>query len=109
MDYVPSVSAVTDGLAPLSSNSRVKMRRMLLVVVALMVMAPAGVSAQQPTKCEANFDGDVSPGLSSEPTSGTFTSNGPTGSVVCDGPVNGKRPTGPGTWGRFGPLRHPGS
>ncbi|MGH8990146.1 MAG: hypothetical protein ACRDZ7_01300 [Acidimicrobiia bacterium] len=45
---------------------------------------------------------DFSPGFWREGNSGTLTTNGETGTVTCDGPVNGKQPTGPGTFGASG-------
>jgi hypothetical protein len=41
----------------------------------------------------------VSPGLTMSPSSGTFTSNGETGTLTCSGPVHGREPSGPGTIG----------
>ena len=84
-----------------------KTRIMFVIgILALGLMAPDGVQAQQkPTKCEARFDLDLSPGFWRDGNSGTLTTNGKTGKVVCDGPVNGKNPTGPGTFegsGRYG-------
>jgi hypothetical protein len=80
------------------------MRQRLLVVGVMVValLAPAGVSAQQATACEATVDIDMAPGLSSTASSGTFTSRGETGTVSCDGPVNGHQPSGPGTFGASG-------
>ncbi len=74
-------------------------RAVILGVLALALLVPAGVSAQQATNCKATVDLVLTPGLSNEPSSGTFTSDGETGEVECDGPVNGKEPTGKGTWG----------
>src|ERR1051325_9165093 len=50
------------------------------------------------------FEGDVtaSPGLTTSPSSGTDTTNGETGTIACDGRVNGRQPTGQGTWGLEG-------
>jgi hypothetical protein len=79
-----------------------RLRWVLIGTVAVVLPAPAGVSAQQNTACEATVDVHFSPGLSSTPSSGTFTSRGETGTVRCDGPVNGRRPTGSGTFGVSG-------
>lgn len=49
------------------------------------------------THCLAEFDVVVSPGLSNAPSSGTFTSNGETGTITCHGPINGWQPTGIGS------------
>jgi hypothetical protein len=77
----------------------------LALIPALALMAPVGVrrvEAQPPTNCESRFDMVMSPGLWREGNSGTFTTNGESGKVTCDGPVNGKNPTGPGTFGAHG-------
>lgn len=83
-----------------------KPRVILIGILALAFMAPAGlksVEAQQKTTCEAKFDNmDIAPGFWREGNSGTFTTNGETGTVICTGPVNGKQPTGSGTWGASG-------
>jgi hypothetical protein len=87
----------------------VKSRVILVGILAFALTAPGGmekVEAQQKTTCEATFDNmDIAPGFWREGNSGTFTTNGETGKVTCNGPVNGKQPTGPGTWsasGRYG-------
>jgi hypothetical protein len=56
----------------------------------------------QGTHCLAEFDLTLSPGFSMTPSTGTFTSNGETGTITCDGPVNGKPVTGTGTRGEVG-------
>jgi hypothetical protein len=64
----------------------------------------ASSGAAEPTRCTFSHDPDLSPGLSSEPTSGSFTDPGG-GTIECHGPVNGHEPTGPGTYtdsGRYG-------
>lgn len=50
------------------------------------------------TTCVAHSD-DIwlDPGIGLEPSSGTFQ-NTDTGTVECDGPINGRQPTGKGTW-----------
>lgn len=68
----------------------------------------AGTSAEQfpkspqDTHCLAEFDITFSPGVSNAPSSGTFTSHGETGTMHCDGPVNGKPVTGTGSRGETG-------
>lgn len=80
-----------------------KLRMLFIGILAMALMAPAGVEAQQkPTNCEATVDMDFTPGFWREGNSGTLTTNGETGIVKCDGPVNGKMPTGPGTFGASG-------
>jgi hypothetical protein len=61
-----------------------------------------GATAQSRTNCEARATFTFTPGFWREGNSGTWTSDGETGTVTCDGPVNGKRPTGPGTYGASG-------
>jgi len=83
------------------------MKRQLLLVgiLASALSAPVGiqtVQAGQPTKCETKVDMDIAPGFYREGNSGTFTTNGETGALTCSGPVNGKEPTGPGTFGASG-------
>lgn len=75
------------------------------LVLTLLGVFSVGVSpatAQQPTHCVGEFDVTISPGLSNSPSSGTFTTNGETGSITCDGPVNGYQPTGVGHRGEQG-------
>ena len=63
----------------------------------------ASITATTGTPCTFAFDVTVSPGLSSTAkSSGTVTSNGQTGTITCNGPVNGKQPTGAGTIGVTG-------
>jgi len=86
-------------------NIFVSMGAAILVASALS-MGPAQGAAGTP--CTFEWDGVISPGLSSSPSSGTVTSNGETGTITCNGPVNGKQPTGPGTFGvdaRYGTKR----
>lgn len=56
------------------------------------------------THCLAVFDVTFDPGFSMTPASGTFTTEGETGTTTCDGPVHGFDVTGPGTRGEFGPY-----
>jgi hypothetical protein len=79
-----------------------KLRLVLILALALMCIGIGRVEAQQATNCEATFDMFMAPGIWREGNSGTFTTNGEAGVVTCDGPVNGKAPTGPGTFGAHG-------
>jgi hypothetical protein len=80
-----------------------KLRALLVAGLALALLAPVGrVEAQPKTNCEAKADFDFKPGFWRDGNSGTWTTNGETGTVTCDGPVNGKKPTGPGTYGAYG-------
>jgi hypothetical protein len=74
-------------------------------MMALLLAPPVGTvmaETQGKTNCQATGDFEASPGFFRDGNSGTFTTNGETGTVTCDGPVNGKRPTGPGTYGASG-------
>jgi hypothetical protein len=87
--------------------------RTVVAAVALALVGPvplhptsagaAGGTPEQPntkdTHCLAVFDLTFSPGISMSPSSGTATSHGETGTNRCDGPINGKQVTGPGTRG----------
>lgn len=82
-------------------------RGALVVALATLVstgLAGARGAAQESdsTPCTAEFDLTLSPGLSNTPSSGTFTSGGETGTIECQGNVNGKKATGPGTFGSEG-------
>lgn len=80
----------------------------ILVITTLVLLsgsatpaAPARAAAAE-TTCVYEHDVVASPGLSTSASSGSVASGGETGTVTCDGPVNGKRPTGPGTSGADG-------
>jgi hypothetical protein len=77
-------------------------RSFSLMAVAWLALGamPAGPArAAGGTPCTFEYDAVISPGLTSSPSSGTARTNGETGTITCDGPVNGKQPTGPGTFG----------
>ncbi|HET9770845.1 MAG TPA: hypothetical protein VFS16_08145 [Acidimicrobiia bacterium] len=79
------------------------MRRLLLVTVLLttgLAAPPAG--ATEGTPCTFEVEITLSPGLSREPSSGTFKSKGESGRIDCDGPVGGQPATGRGTFGADG-------
>ena len=82
--------------------------RRVLLAITLPFLAIPGISAAPAdgasgaTQCTFEHDVVASPGLSTSPSSGTVTTNGETGTFVCDGPVNGKQPTGSGTSGTDG-------
>ncbi len=71
-------------------------------------LASPGATAPAPTVCRFEAEFTLSPGLGLVPTSGAFTSGGEQGTVSCDGPVDGARPTGAGTFGAAGDYRTPG-
>jgi hypothetical protein len=83
-------------------------RAPLAITLALPALIWASVghapkaAATAATPCTFAFDVVISPGLSPQPSSGTFTSNGQTGTITCNGPVNGSQPTGPGKFGITG-------
>jgi hypothetical protein len=78
--------------------------RHLLVAVLLatgLVVAPARAD-ESGTPCAFEVDVSLSPGLSREPSSGTFESKGESGRMDCEGDVGGQPATGPGTFGAEG-------
>ena len=82
-----------------------KLRLATIGIAGLLLAVPLvadEATAESGTKCEARADFVFSPGFFREGSTGTWTTNGETGSVTCDGPVNGKMPTGPGTYGASG-------
>ena len=81
-------------------------RRMSFVIALALVSGP-GISTATAaggggTHCTWQFDVVAAPGLSTNPSSGTVTTNGETGTSSCDGPVNGNNPTGAGRSGYDG-------
>ena len=82
---------------------------LLLAVLALTLLGstPGTVSAGTQGEAQCTFSIDVvfSPGLSTQGSSGTFTTGGQTGTMDCSGPVNGHQVTGKApmaTDGRYG-------
>jgi hypothetical protein len=65
-------------------------------------VAPAG--ADSTAVCVATWSVTISPGVTSEPGKHTITSNGPTGTLICQGLVGGQTVTGPGTLGEVGEI-----
>jgi hypothetical protein len=88
-------------------NRRSVISATLVLLFSLVPIAPTRAAGSE-TKCVWAHDVLVSPGLSTTPSSGSWTSRGPqgeTGTISCDGPINGKTPTGPGVLearGRYG-------
>lgn len=73
------------------------------VLVAGVLVAPHAAVADEPdTPCQADIIVDLDPGVGLQPASGTFTSNGEQGKLVCSGKVNGKDLTGGGSGGADG-------
>jgi hypothetical protein len=79
----------------------------LLVVVALALLESGAVlqpaTGVEGTHCTFAFVIVLEPGLSMEPSTGTHFSDG-LGTLDCDGPVNGRQPSGTGTLGEDGPY-----
>jgi hypothetical protein len=70
----------------------------LVLLSGTLAVVPAG--ADEPgTPCAFEVDVSLSPGLSREPSTGTFESNGESGKLDCQGNVGGQPATGPGTFG----------
>jgi hypothetical protein len=82
----------------------------LAAATALTTTGEHPSAAQEQTTCTFQMDITLSPGLSLQGGSGTFTTGGPKGSTLeCTGPVNGRKPVGKGTIsvdGRYG-VAHP--
>jgi hypothetical protein len=80
------------------------MRPLLVSVmaVALGLVGAAPIEAQEGTRCRHEFkEFSITPGFSMTPSTGTHSG---TATITCDGPVNGKQPTGPGTVTDEGPY-----
>ncbi len=61
------------------------------LLLAFVPVAPSRAATSE-TQCVWAHDVFASPGLSTSPSSGSWTSRGPqgeTGTITCDGPVNG--------------------
>jgi len=72
-----------------------------VLTLSLLTTVPAA-KASDGTPCRAEVDITLAPGLSTSPSSGTWTSSGQTGTIACDGKVNRFDVTGPGTFGGHG-------
>lgn len=69
----------------------------LTCLAASGLVSTSAVRADSGTTCTVENPVTLSPGLSLQGSTGTFD-NSATGTVECDGPVNGVQPTGPGTF-----------
>jgi hypothetical protein len=84
------------------------------IVLAILIfggilVATSPARAANETRCVAYGELTFAPGLSTTPSSGTFTTDGYTGTTTCDGPINGYQPTAAGIRGeegRYG-VSHP--
>jgi len=73
------------------------------VVVLLGLQAtPVAGAEEAGAPCAFEVDMSLSPGLSREPSSGTFDSKGESGQLECQGKVGGKPATGRGSFGADG-------
>jgi hypothetical protein len=70
----------------------------LALLSGTLAVVPAGADGPG-TPCAFEVDVSLSPGLSREPSTGTFGSNGESGKLDCQGNVGGQPATGPGTFG----------
>lgn len=76
--------------------------------LAAAAAVPAGVAQARTvedapdTRCQAAITVDLKPGISLQPSSGSLTSGGETGSGACNGPVNGQQTTAGGVGGVTG-------
>ena len=73
----------------------------IVLVLALVVLpaTPVAGTDEPGTPCAFEVDVSLSPGLSREPSSGTFESQGESGKLDCQGTVGGQPATGRGTFG----------
>jgi hypothetical protein len=74
---------------------------LVAVLLAGLVAIPAGAD-ETGTPCTFEVDISLAPGLSREPSSGTFDSRGESGTLDCQGSVGGQPATGRGTFGAEG-------
>jgi hypothetical protein len=83
---------------------RQKRYPVVLVIAFLggVVLAASPARAADETRCVAYGELTFSPGLSTTPSSGSFTTDGYTGTTTCDGPINGYQPTANGIRGEDG-------
>jgi hypothetical protein len=82
------------------SRFRVTVSILLIFLSSMAWVSPA--AAESTAVCAATWSVTISPGVTSEPGKNTMTSNGPTGTLVCQGLVKGQTVTGPGTLGEVG-------
>jgi len=59
----------------------------------------AAAAEEQATHCDWADTGLVEPGFTLERRTGTYSTAGETGTITCDGPIQGQMPSGPGTVG----------
>jgi hypothetical protein len=84
---------------------RLPLRSVLVTVASLALFSLPVSHAAASAFCSFEVPVTLSPGLSAmTPTSGTFTTGGQTGKLMCHGDAYGKAITGPGTIGYDGKL-----
>lgn len=71
-------------------------------MAAIGLLAPPVGAEESGTPCSFQVDVTLSPGLSRQPSTGTFDSAGESGTIDCRGTVEGQPVTGPGTFGAEG-------
>jgi hypothetical protein len=74
----------------------------LLGLVALALPTHSTAAARSIAHCRHTWIDSISPGVSMKRQKVDLTSNGETGTIRCRGFVEGKRVTGPGTFGEVG-------
>jgi hypothetical protein len=84
------------------THKRYTIPAMMLAVFGSFPVHAATAGAAEETLCVADGELTFSPGLSNSPSSGTFTTQGLTGSTTCKGPINGHQPTAAGVRGEEG-------
>jgi len=81
-----------------------RMKSFLIALALMAPMAPGGPArAADEVHCTNVHELTISPGISLRGTSGTF--HDITGTMTCPGPINGRTPTGAGSYhdsGRYG-------
>lgn len=77
--------------------------RIIVFAAALLALAAtAQAQAQTAAACTFSTHVTLSPGVSTTPSTGTFTTGGQTGTIDCQGVIAGAMITGPGTVGYSG-------
>jgi len=84
---------------PVHRPSRIGVALFALFAAALLAAAPAQAAGGTSAVCTNEFTATITPGFSFIPSSGTQTTNGETGSIVCVGEIAGHRVTGRGSIG----------
>jgi hypothetical protein len=75
----------------------------VLTLALASVAGPARAADDAPdTPCQAQITVNLDPGVSLQPSSGTFASNGQDGQVACSGPINGRSTAAGGSGGAVG-------